>query len=348
MKADGAISEQAEETEGGDAKTLDQLAYRPDDGVSHLQNGRIMMVDDEPVMMEMVQAFLEDAGYRDFIAVEDSTTAIDRLHETLPDVLMLDLMMPKVSGMQILQMLRNEAKFQFLPVIVLTSSTDAPTKLKALDLGATDFLSKPVDPSELALRVRNMLTVKSYQDQLAFYDAVTNLPNRRLFHDRAKWAIELAESKGGAVAMMHIAFDGLRRIVDDFGPVIGDEVLRQLTKRLVAAVRVSDTLGRNSLDRRSENELYRLGSLDFSVLLPMSDEIAKAAQIGRRILQTMAPPFSVKGTEVRLVPKIGIAGYPGDAKDMPSLIKCAVIASTQASAQSDGDLHFYSPNINQT
>ena len=76
-----------------------------------------------------------------------------------------------------------------VPVIVLTSSTDAETKLKALELGATDFLAKPTDPSELALRLRNTLSAKAYRDRLANYDSVTALPNRRLLVDRLERAL---------------------------------------------------------------------------------------------------------------------------------------------------------------
>ena len=164
--------------------------YKLGDDFEQMKNATIMMVDDEPITMEVVRTFLEDAGYRNFILVDDSTQAMDELRKHRPDVLLLDVVMPKVTGFDILGMLREEPEFAHMPVIILTSSSDALTKLQALDQGATDFLSKPVDPSELALRVRNTLAAKAYQDQLAYYDILTNLPNRRLFADRTDWAIE--------------------------------------------------------------------------------------------------------------------------------------------------------------
>ena len=129
--------------------------YRLGDDFEQLKDATIMMVDDELITMEVVRTFLEDAGYRNFVLVDDSTQAMTQLHQHHPDVLLLDIMMPEVSGFDILAMLRKEPEFEHLPVIILTSSSDASTKLEALDLAATDFLSKPVDPSELALRVRN-------------------------------------------------------------------------------------------------------------------------------------------------------------------------------------------------
>ena len=126
-----------------------------------LKTALIMMVDDEPILMEILQTFLEDEGYENFITIEDSRLAMDRLVKDQPDVLLLDLKMPNVNGFEILQQVRDNELLKHLPVIVLTSSSDAATKLKALELGATDFLAKPIDASELALRLRNTLTVKA-------------------------------------------------------------------------------------------------------------------------------------------------------------------------------------------
>ena len=129
-----------------------------------MSNARIMMVDDEPTTIDVVKMFLEDAGYTQFITTVDSSETLETMAESLPDVILLDLMMPKVDGFDILTTMRAEPTLCHLPVIVLTSSTDSATKLKALELGATDFLAKPVDPSELMLRVRNTLAAKAYQD----------------------------------------------------------------------------------------------------------------------------------------------------------------------------------------
>ena len=324
-----------------------ELPGQAREDVSVLGHAKIMMVDDEPIMMEMVQTFLEDAGYRNFVLVEDSRTAMEQLRENRPDILLLDLVMPKITGLEILETLRSEPEFSYLPVIILTSSSDAPTKLRALGFGATDFLSKPVDPSELILRVRNTLAVKSYQDQLAFYDVVTNLPNRRLFHDRADWLIDTARDNGTTVAMLHIVFDELKRVTETFGPVTGDAILKQLSKRLVSNVRASDTLGHEVVDRRSLIEVFRLGSADFSVLLPMEDGITGAETVARRMLEAMSVPFDANGTEVYLAPSMGIAGFPNDAEDMVELVKGAVSASSQALAQGGGRLQFYAAGMNQ-
>jgi len=319
--------------------------YKLGDDFEKLKDATIMMIDDEPITMEVVRTFLEDAGYRNFLLVDDSTQGLEQLRRHRPDVLLLDVVMPEVSGFDILSMLRDDPEFAHMPVIILTSSSDAETKLQALDKGATDFLSKPVDPSELALRVRNTLGAKAYQDQLAYYDVLTNLPNRRLFLDRADWAIEGAQREDGKVAMLHIAFDDFKRVTDTLGPRVGDEVLKQLAQRLVENVRGSDTVSHDSPESETWFDVFTLGGADYSVLAPSVRSITDAAIIGRRIIEAMKAPLNADGTDVYLVPSIGIAGYPEDGSNTASLLKMAMGASSQAH---DADrLQFFSSAMNR-
>ena len=126
----------------------------------------IMLVDDEPTTLDVVQILLEDAGYSQFVTTSDSTSAMELLEQSRPDLVLLDLNMPNVDGFDILATIRMDRSLARIPVVILTSSDDASTRLDALELGATDFLAKPVDASELVLRVRNNLAVKAYQDRI--------------------------------------------------------------------------------------------------------------------------------------------------------------------------------------
>ncbi|MFT3800947.1 MAG: EAL domain-containing protein [Burkholderiaceae bacterium] len=149
-----------------------------------LARARVVMVDDDPMMIAVVQTYLEEAGYQNFTGIDDPTAAIRTIRRDQPDVLLLDLMMPQVDGFDILAAVRADPRTRFMPVIVMTSASDAPTKLKVLELGATDFLEKPVDASELALRLRNSLAFKAYRDRLEYFDPLTSLPNRRHLLER--------------------------------------------------------------------------------------------------------------------------------------------------------------------
>ncbi len=134
-----------------------------------LTNPKIAIVDDEPINVKVVQKYLKLAGYQRFVTTTDATEALGLITTEYPDVVLLDVMMPHVSGLEILGQLRSQEAFVDLPVVILTAATDRETKLQALCLGATEFLGKPVDAAELEIRLRNMLRLKAHQDRIKSY-----------------------------------------------------------------------------------------------------------------------------------------------------------------------------------
>ena len=134
-----------------------------------IANPKIAIVDDEPINIKVVQKHLQHAGYQRFVTTTESTEAVELIRRVLPDVVLLDIMMPHISGLEILEILRKHQDFVDLPVIILTAADNRETKLEALQLGATEFLGKPVDSVELESRLRNVLTVKAHQDRLKNY-----------------------------------------------------------------------------------------------------------------------------------------------------------------------------------
>lgn len=128
-----------------------------------------MIVDDEPINIKLIQKYLRDDGYQDFVSTSDSRQAVDLVRKEKPDIIILDVVMPHVTGLNILGVIRNDPALSHLPILIVTASVDEQTKTDALELGATDFLHKPVKPTELLPRVRNSLVLKAHHDQLAAY-----------------------------------------------------------------------------------------------------------------------------------------------------------------------------------
>jgi putative two-component system response regulator len=141
-----------------------------DSANARVKQSKIMIVDDEPLNIKILRRLLELEGFSRFITTTESPTAISLVRQEQPDVVLLDLMMPYVSGLDILTELRSDPEISFIPVVILTAVTDRETRIRAVELGATDFLNKPVDASELLPRVRNVLAVKGFQDQLRNYN----------------------------------------------------------------------------------------------------------------------------------------------------------------------------------
>ena len=128
---------------------------------------RIMIVDDEETNIRVVRKYLSDAGYSNFIVTTQPTEVMQLALTSAPDIILLDIIMPEIDGLQILHELRQDSHLQNVPVLILTAAAEADVKLEALDLGATDFLVKPVDKIELNLRMRNAVTAKIHSDQLS-------------------------------------------------------------------------------------------------------------------------------------------------------------------------------------
>ena len=305
----------------------------------------IMMVDDEPTIIEVLEAFLEGEGYENFVTTTDSREALPLLESRRPDVLLLDLIMPNLSGLEILSLIRNDQLLKHTPVIILTSSSEEETKLEALELGASEFLAKPVDPSELALRLRNTLATKAYQDHLTYFDGLTGLPNRRLFVERTDRALERAGSRSRECAVLHIDLDRFTQINDALGHRVGDTVLKAVAERLEKSVRISDLLGTSALQAES-TPLSRVGGDEFLLFLAEIRSIDRAALIARRILSEISEPLCTDGQDLFLTSSIGIALFPGDGKDAEALAGNASVALSHAKQRGGNDYQFYSKALN--
>lgn len=316
------------------------------DNFNNLTDATIMMVDDEPITMEIVQVFLEEDGYSRFHLEESSSRAMQTLEEVMPDILLLDLMMPEISGFDLLAEIRKTKKFKHLPVIILTSSTDPENKLQALSLGATDFLSKPVDQSELRLRVRNTLAARAYTNQLAFYDPLTSLPNRQMFNEHLEWALKKAKRYTEQVALLDISMDEFGRINASLGINGGDEVLCQVARRIEQLVRNSDILSHYISTEDIGINLFRTEGGAFLLLLERLQKTDDAAIIGQRLLEQIGMPLHVGDAEIYLTASIGIATFPEEGNDANSLQRKANNAKEYVKKAGGNSFQFSSTAIN--
>jgi putative two-component system response regulator len=138
--------------------TMKQQSQR----VQKLLDSVIFMVDDEPLALEVTRCHLEEAGFTNFVSTSDSLSAPALIAKTRPDVMLLDLNMPGLTGLEILERLEADNLLKNVPAIILTASNDPRMKLQALRLGATEFLTKPVNPTELVMRLRNTIAAHAY------------------------------------------------------------------------------------------------------------------------------------------------------------------------------------------
>lgn len=137
-----------------------------------MRTSRIWIIDDASVNVKVVRRHLNDEGYANVEGFTNPRVALQHIEETTPDAVLLDIMMPEMSGIEVLKILRSRSDTAHTPILILSASNDRETRLEALDLGATDFLAKPVDRVELIARLRNVLRFKSHHDHLQSYSVL--------------------------------------------------------------------------------------------------------------------------------------------------------------------------------
>lgn len=295
----------------------------------------VMLVDDDPLMTEVVQGHLEDAGYRNFVVTNDPRDTLALMREHEPSILLLDLMMPQMSGYDVLLQVRAEPAFRYTPVIVLTAATGSDAKLKALQLGATDILSKPVDASELTLRVRNTLAFRRYHEHAVNVDEVTGLPSRRRFEQR----LAEAAAQGGELATFIVNVPVQAQVRETMGQPAADQLVRVLAARLEDALREHPA-------RAGAGMVARMRGEEFAMLLPgmsgAEDAASFAAALGRRL----GEPVAVRGQHIVPNSQIGISLSSADGCSREAMLKGAEQARSRA-REAGLPYVFFSPELDR-
>jgi putative two-component system response regulator len=125
----------------------------------------ILIVDDNPTVVELLRSHLKPYGYELDLAY-DGEEALEKVRQRPPDLILLDLMMPRISGFEICKRIKHDKQTQFIPIIVITALSEQEDKLKAIELGADDFLVKPINRLELTTRIKSLLRMKLLHDDL--------------------------------------------------------------------------------------------------------------------------------------------------------------------------------------
>lgn len=278
-------------------------------------SSRILLVDDCEDSLSVIADSLHALGYTDVTTVSMPVQVRD-LHATHHyDLILLDMQMPEMNGLEVMEALRDVEKTDYLPV--LTVSGDSSYKIAALKAGARDFIAKPYDLTELLQRIHNFLEVRllytsaseqsRLHEELALHDPLTNLPNRRLLLDRLQKSIQHAHRDRQMVALFFLDLDGFKQVNDMHGHPFGDLLLKRVSQRLQNITRRHDTVA-------------RLGGDEFIILLSDISRPDDAMRLAHNVLDTLANPHRINGIAVQVNASIGIAIYPAHGNNAELLI----------------------------
>lgn len=180
--------------------------------------------------------------------------------------------------------------------------------------------------------------------KLAYFDSLTELPNRQHFFDMLAASIEEARQIDGKVAVIYLDLDDFKKVNDSYGHNVGDELLCAVAKRFRHATRKDDALGCNVCEKTIP-EPSRLGGDEFTFLLTRLHDVGEAEKIARRILQVLIEPYPLADREIRITPSLGVAVYPDDGAGPEQLLTRADMAMYQAKRSGPGSIRFYSEEV---
>jgi diguanylate cyclase (GGDEF)-like protein len=207
------------------------------------QSARVLVVDDDPVLLEISTTILRRRGLQ-VIGLDDPTQFWDVLEANEPDVLLLDVEMPSVNGLELCRAVRADPRWSQLPVLFLTGLVDADSIRAVFAAGADDYLSKPVIEEELVQRIANRLERVRLYRELADRDPLTGLGNRRKSSEELERLVKLATRYGQPLSLAILDLDHFKGVNDTYGHEAGDDVLRRLGRMLGQEFRGEDAVGR--------------------------------------------------------------------------------------------------------
>ncbi len=198
---------------------------------------------------------------------------------------------------------------------------------------------------ELNKAVKQVTETKDRLRQMAYFDSLTGLPNRRLFTEQLSLLLRLATRNGQMLALLFLDLDNFKRINDSLGHSAGDLLLREVGSRLSGCLRESDVLAHYVESDGSRIDVSRLGGDEFTVVLNQIENAESAAIVAQRILDALGTPMTIDGHELVITPSIGIAIAPRDAADVEDLLKAADTAMYHAKSTGKNNYIYYDSNM---
>jgi diguanylate cyclase (GGDEF)-like protein len=298
---------------------------------------RVIVLEDNADDAELAIMELERAGFApDWRRVQTEPEFLAALREPC-DLILADYNLPDFDALTALT--RVAATGLDIPFIIVSGSIGEDSAVTAMQRGAADYvlkdrLARLGQAARRALEQRRDRQERAHaQEQLrhlALYDVLTDLPNRVLFSDRLHHAVSMAARRRGSFCLLMLDLDRFKEVNDSLGHLAGDQLLKQVASRLTEALRESDTVA-------------RLGGDEFAVISGFDIEVDNAVLAARKILRTLAKPFSLGETAVKISASVGIARYPDHGQDAETLVRHADIAMYAAKADPNG-FALYAPS----
>ena len=222
------------------------------------ETGKILLIDDDTMILNILESVFTREGYTVYIC-DESLTAMDIIALCKPDLILLDIMMPKVDGYEILSKIKERPEYSDICVIFLSAMDDIEAKIKGMGAGIDDYITKPFNLREIVLRVEMVLRRANKYKEKLLLDSLTGAYSRYYLNERFKDELDRYKRNRTLFSVAFMDLDFFKHINDDYGHLTGDFVLRQFAEFMRINLRESDCL-------------FRYGGEEFIVLLPDTTE----------------------------------------------------------------------------
>ena len=284
---------------------------------------KILIVEDESIIAEDISDSLISLGYRITGMVYSGEEAIEAAAKFRPDLVLMDVnLQGEIDGITAAAEIRS--RFQ-IPVVYLTAYADENTLRRVNATKPFGYIVKPFEEKNLHTTIQ--LALHRHE-----YDSLTNLPNRSLLREQLNQVLEKQKELPAMIPVITLSLDRINRINSTLGHDIGDSVLCKVAQRL-------------SNCRENINIVARLEAAEFAIVIQPVTEKQEAAKIAQNILDIVAQPMIVKGSELYLTASIGISLSPSDASDGDQLLKNAYTAMYNSQQQGGNNYQFYIAKI---
>jgi diguanylate cyclase (GGDEF)-like protein len=288
----------------------------------------ILIAEDDPILRRSLALTLEGWGYA-VTAVADGAAALSALRgPDAPNLAVLDWMMPKKTGPEVCREARQSGIDRYIYLVLLTARNQSEDLIKGLEAGADDYLMKPYNPAELRARLNagrrildlhaELIAAREEMRRMAQHDALTDLWNRRAILEILDSELARSLREGSPVGLVLVDVDYFKEVNDTLGHQTGDNVLREVARRMGAAVRPYDIVG-------------RYGGEEFLVVLPGCD-VAQTRALSERLReQVSAGPVVMGASQVSVTVSLGVAvSGPGQRPNADALLLAADAALYRA------------------
>jgi diguanylate cyclase (GGDEF)-like protein len=293
----------------------------------------VVLADDDPSIRLMIRHVLESEEF-DIVEAADGIEAIKAVEKHHPALVLLDAVMPGIDGFTTCKQIKDKGHTD-VPVMMITGLDDDASVERAYDVGAIDFITKPIKWAVLKHRVKSVVSTVVAErkvELLAYRDTLTSLPNRLLFADRLEHSINRSARHRESLALLLIDMDDFKLVNDSFGHDAGDKLIKAVGDLLSRSLRRADTVA-------------RLGGDEFAVIVENIDGVDDAISIADNLSTVLEHNVRLDDQETFTGASIGIAIYPEDGEDARTLLKNADTALFRAKENGRHCFQFYKPEM---